>query len=177
MDGICSQKQTLKSIAQSGFLDVPRRIQQGSGTLHLRTPTAPTALRPKRPQWEICSQRHFNTGSEKTAGQGSTPVQPMFFAPGQDFASVPRWWNCMGTDSLACGRATPVETVHWTVSKSRLSNPSSPNTKKNESKSNDLLSFLVGEDGFEPSKRNAADLQSVPFGHSGTPPDMKFCFV
>ena len=37
--------------------------------------------------------------------------------------------------------------------------------------------FLVGEDGFEPSKRNAADLQSVPFGHSGTPPDMKFCFV
>ena len=30
--------------------------------------------------------------------------------------------------------------------------------------------FVVGEDGFEPSKRNAADLQSVPFGHSGTPP-------
>ena len=29
---------------------------------------------------------------------------------------------------------------------------------------------LVGEDGFEPSKRYAADLQSVPFGHSGTPP-------
>ena len=35
--------------------------------------------------------------------------------------------------------------------------------------------FLVGEDGFEPSKRNAADLQSVPFGHSGTPPDMRLC--
>ena len=33
--------------------------------------------------------------------------------------------------------------------------------------------FLVGEDGFEPSKRNAADLQSVPFGHSGTPPDIQ----
>ena len=33
--------------------------------------------------------------------------------------------------------------------------------------------FLVGEDGFEPSKRNAADLQSVPFGHSGTPPDIR----
>ena len=28
----------------------------------------------------------------------------------------------------------------------------------------------MGEDGFEPSKRYAADLQSVPFGHSGTPP-------
>ena len=35
--------------------------------------------------------------------------------------------------------------------------------------------FVVGEDGFEPSKRNAADLQSVPFGHSGTPPDMWLC--
>ena len=34
----------------------------------------------------------------------------------------------------------------------------------------DRASCLVGEDGFEPSKRNAADLQSVPFGHSGTPP-------
>ena len=32
------------------------------------------------------------------------------------------------------------------------------------------VSFVVGEDGFEPSKRYAADLQSVPFGHSGTPP-------
>ena len=37
--------------------------------------------------------------------------------------------------------------------------------------------FLVGEDGFEPSKRNAADLQSVPFGHSGTPPYSVFLFV
>ena len=29
---------------------------------------------------------------------------------------------------------------------------------------------MVGEDGFEPSKRNATDLQSAPFGHSGTLP-------
>ena len=35
--------------------------------------------------------------------------------------------------------------------------------------------FVVGEDGFEPSKRNAADLQSVPFGHSGTPPYAIVC--
>ena len=28
----------------------------------------------------------------------------------------------------------------------------------------------MGEDGFEPSKSYAADLQSVPFGHSGNPP-------
>ena len=33
-----------------------------------------------------------------------------------------------------------------------------------------MAAKLVGEDGFEPSKRYAADLQSVPFGHSGTPP-------
>ena len=31
-------------------------------------------------------------------------------------------------------------------------------------------SNLVGEDGFEPSKRSATDLQSAPFGHSGTLP-------
>ena len=30
--------------------------------------------------------------------------------------------------------------------------------------------FLVGEGGFEPPKALPADLQSVPFGHSGTPP-------
>ena len=28
----------------------------------------------------------------------------------------------------------------------------------------------MGEDGFEPSKALPADLQSVPFGHSGIPP-------
>ena len=43
-----------------------------------------------------------------------------------------------------------------------------PNAEKVRCESIGL--FLVGEDGFEPSKRNAADLQSVPFGHSGTPP-------
>ena len=29
---------------------------------------------------------------------------------------------------------------------------------------------MVEEDGFEPSKALLTDLQSVPFGHSGTPP-------
>ena len=32
------------------------------------------------------------------------------------------------------------------------------------------IRFLVEEDGFEPSKAKPADLQSVPFGHLGTPP-------
>ena len=30
--------------------------------------------------------------------------------------------------------------------------------------------FLVGEDGFEPSKSLTTDLQSAPFGRSGIPP-------
>ena len=30
--------------------------------------------------------------------------------------------------------------------------------------------IMVGEDGFEPSKLEATDLQSAPFGHSGTLP-------
>ena len=29
---------------------------------------------------------------------------------------------------------------------------------------------MVGEDGFEPSKHYATDLQSAPFGHSGNHP-------
>lgn len=32
------------------------------------------------------------------------------------------------------------------------------------------LVFLVGAGGFEPPKLKAADLQSVPIGHSGTRP-------
>ena len=35
-------------------------------------------------------------------------------------------------------------------------------------KRSDLV--LVGAGGFGPPKRNATDLQSAPFGHSGTPP-------
>ncbi len=30
--------------------------------------------------------------------------------------------------------------------------------------------YLVGEDGFEPSKSKTTDLQSAPFGRSGTLP-------
>ena len=33
-----------------------------------------------------------------------------------------------------------------------------------------LRFFVVEEGGFEPPKRDATDLQSAPFGHSGTPP-------
>ena len=32
----------------------------------------------------------------------------------------------------------------------------------------------MGEDGFEPSKHSATDLQSAPFGHSGTLPYLIF---
>ena len=33
---------------------------------------------------------------------------------------------------------------------------------------------MVEGDGFEPSKQEATDLQSAPFGHSGTPPYLIF---
>ena len=39
-----------------------------------------------------------------------------------------------------------------------------------KSKSEDL-DFLVGAGGFEPPKSKTTDLQSAPFGHSGTLPD------
>ena len=77
------------------------------------------------------------------------------------------------TDSLFCGKATAVASVHRTLGYTSartgagLSNP--PSTTKSPTPDGVGL-FVVGEDGFEPSKRYAADLQSVPFGHSGTPP-------
>ncbi len=38
--------------------------------------------------------------------------------------------------------------------------------------------YMVEGDGFEPSKAEPADLQSAPFGHSGTPPGyFSFQFV
>ena len=43
------------------------------------------------------------------------------------------------------------------------------NTKKNPSSYENGFS-LVGEGGFEPPKSLTTDLQSVPFGHSGTHP-------
>lgn len=48
------------------------------------------------------------------------------------------------------------------------------NAKEKRPKHQRLRRFLslVGEDGFEPSKRNATDLQSAPFGHSGIPPSV-----
>ena len=42
------------------------------------------------------------------------------------------------------------------------------NEKSARGKSRELI--LVGEGGFEPPKALPADLQSVPFGHSGIPP-------
>ena len=50
--------------------------------------------------------------------------------------------------------------------KSRLSKP--VREKKNGNPK--VTVFLVEEGGFEPPKRDATDLQSAPFGHSGTPP-------
>ncbi len=37
-----------------------------------------------------------------------------------------------------------------------------------------IIERMVEGDGFEPSKAEPADLQSAPFGHSGTPPQIVF---
>ncbi|CAH6828046.1 hypothetical protein VCHA36O163_190064 [Vibrio chagasii] len=54
-------------------------------------------------------------------------------------------------------------------------------TKKANSMSR-LFDFPIKEnmvegDGFEPSKAVPADLQSAPFGHSGTPPGCVLLFT
>ena len=67
-------------------------------------------------------------------------------------------------------QATVHRTVAFTWVRIRL-----PFSSKQKTSPSGLVFYLVGEDGFEPSKRNAADLQSVPFGHSGTPPYSVVC--
>ena len=44
------------------------------------------------------------------------------------------------------------------------------NIKKRRRERYAVRDDVVEEDGFEPSKAKPADLQSVPFGHLGTPP-------
>ena len=36
--------------------------------------------------------------------------------------------------------------------------------------------YMVEGEGFEPSKAEPSDLQSDPFGHSGTPPNFLMTF-
>ena len=58
--------------------------------------------------------------------------------------------------------------------------------KRSETKKANSMSWLfdfpikenmVEGDGFEPSKAVPADLQSAPFGHSGTPPGCVLLFT
>ena len=43
-------------------------------------------------------------------------------------------------------------------------------TKRKNGQKPQFQAVLVGESGFEPLKSSTTDLQSAPFGHSGTPP-------
>ena len=77
-------------------------------------------------------------------------------------------------------QATLLKTAHWAVF--ALSSATAPQLfesirpalrrfhVKQKSSVITTLDFLVGAGGFEPPKLKAADLQSVPIGHSGTRP-------
>ncbi len=55
--------------------------------------------------------------------------------------------------------------------------PNPPRLHSNKKDTALSVSFLLVEaGGFGPPKRNATDLQSAPFGHSGTLPYI-FCFT
>ena len=84
----------------------------------------------------------------------------------------------LGTSSLPRMRSTTELKQH--KSERRDSNPRPPAWKAS-ALSTELLSRriaalsrnCVGADGFEPPKSKTADLQSAPFGHSGTHPNFK----
>ena len=57
------------------------------------------------------------------------------------------------------------------VASRRSSSAYYPSTQKIKDTAKAMSFILVGEGGFEPPKAKPADLQSVPFGHSGTLPN------
>ena len=78
-------------------------------------------------------------------------------------------------------RAALLKTAHWAVFalssatapqlfESTLASPFSRQIKQKLQYPVRILESLVGAGGFEPPKLKAADLQSVPIGHSGTRP-------
>ena len=60
-------------------------------------------------------------------------------------------------------RQPKLVTVTYTVRQDGEDKVGKRNTQRNEGK-------MVEGEGFEPSKAEPSDLQSDPFGHSGTPP-------
>ena len=65
----------------------------------------------------------------------------------------PSTFNCVEK------RAQKIPRIHWDARD--CGNKKSPAVRRDT---------VVEEGGFEPPKRIATDLQSAPFGHSGTPP-------
>ena len=80
-----------------------------------------------------------------------------------------RWWRRVDS------QAAHWKTAHWAVfpclraGRAVLISPSVPQPKTPPPGLGDGVS-LVEEGGFEPPKSLTTDLQSAPFGHSGTPP-------
>ena len=96
---------------------------------------------------------------------------------GRSFSSFPAWAEYLITDSFESSgtfesdggggriRTFEVDDGRFTVcSLWPLGNPTRGNSNFEV-----MLEMVVGE-GFEPSKSMTADLQSAPFGRSGTPP-------
>ena len=63
-------------------------------------------------------------------------------------------------------RQPKLVTVTYTVRQDGEDKVGKRNTQRNEGK-------MVEGEGFEPSKAEPSDLQSDPFGHSGTPPQLR----
>ena len=118
-----------------------------------------------------CITRHLGVGEPMT---GFEPVT----------SSLPR--KCSTTE-LHWQICRPADTGSVSESGRRGSNPR-PSAWKTDALSTELLphclswpqaeamrkQVIVGADGFEPPKAKPADLQSAPFGHSGTRPIAKF---
>ncbi len=148
------------------------------------TPLAKSKNKPPK-RWEILWTKSCERGSNEENGWNFLPgdIQPFPFIS----ACGSRCGSRQKTDKSApnhvkrdnekisalsrkiCRAQTTHKLGHTVLGHCKI--PSNSLNKKQRNRTTmRFLTSLVGESGFEPLKSSTTDLQSAPFGHSGTPP-------
>ena len=157
-----------------------RRALGGTRILLAAAPTAPPCFC----RWQRSSLLHRGFFTRRTIRR----VDAVRIHPCSPFCKTDKTETPVpGSDTGVLGgrgwiaRAALLKTAHWAVFalssatapqlfESTLASPFSRQIKQKLQYPVRILESLVGAGGFEPPKLKAADLQSVPIGHSGTRP-------
>ena len=160
-----------------------QRLHRALGGTRILLAAAPTAP-PCFCRWQRSSLLHRGFFTRRTIRR----VDAVRIHPCSPFCKTDKTETPVpGSDTGVLGgrgwiaRAALLKTAHWAVFalssatapqlfESTLASPFSRQIKQKLQYPVRILESLVGAGGFEPPKLKAADLQSVPIGHSGTRP-------